>query len=246
MRIIPVLDILNGVVVHGVAGKRDRYLPIKSVLTSSRDPSVVLNVIREQFSLTSFYLADLDAIQFCQLNRCVLAELLRSEVSVIVDAGIRSEGDVEELLDLGASQVVVALESLPSLAAVDRIISSFDSEQLIFGLDLKGGQPLTADSTCRTHSPWELAKQFCDVGFTSMIVLDLAAVGMNEGIPTLELCCRLRRDFPSLTLVTGGGVSCVADLQAAEESGVDGLLVASALHSGQLTPSDLQTGQMSP
>jgi phosphoribosylformimino-5-aminoimidazole carboxamide ribotide isomerase len=50
---------------------------------------------------------------------------------------------------------------------------------------------------------------------------------------------RLRDDFPTVELVAGGGVRGREDLEQLAEVGVDGALVATALHTGALTRSDL-------
>ncbi|MFO0865589.1 MAG: HisA/HisF-related TIM barrel protein [Gemmataceae bacterium] len=62
MRIIPVLDLLHGQVVRGIAGQRDHYRPIVSRWTTSADPLTVAQSLRDAFGLTHFYVADLDAI----------------------------------------------------------------------------------------------------------------------------------------------------------------------------------------
>ena len=80
-----------------------------------------------------------------------------------------------------------------------------------------------------------------DCGYQNVIVLDLSAVGMQSGTPTLELCRQLRSQLEHGTIMTGGGVSSLADLQAALKSGIDGVLVASALHDGQMTESDVRS-----
>ena len=38
MKVVPVIDILNGVVVHAVRGKRSEYKPLQSSLSNSVDP----------------------------------------------------------------------------------------------------------------------------------------------------------------------------------------------------------------
>ena len=62
MRIIPVLDMLNGIVVRGVGGRRSEYQPIVSRLTSSTDPVEVARVLVYAFQPAEMYVADLDAI----------------------------------------------------------------------------------------------------------------------------------------------------------------------------------------
>ena len=70
--------------------------------------------------------------------------------------------------------------------------------------------------------------------------LDLARVGVAEGIATGALCRTLLQRFPNLRLITGGGVRSVDDLRAAEALGVEAVLVASALHDGRLGPEDVE------
>jgi hypothetical protein len=41
MRILPVLDLMNGVVVRGVGGRRSEYRPVASRLAVSADPADV-------------------------------------------------------------------------------------------------------------------------------------------------------------------------------------------------------------
>ena len=62
MLAIPVLDVLNGVIVRGVGGRRNEYRPVESVLTPSARPLDVARAFRDRLSLTTLYLADLDGI----------------------------------------------------------------------------------------------------------------------------------------------------------------------------------------
>ena len=62
MRVIPVLDIKDGLVVRGIGGRRDEYRPIASKLTASCQPVDVARAFRDLLGLEEIYLADLDAI----------------------------------------------------------------------------------------------------------------------------------------------------------------------------------------
>jgi phosphoribosylformimino-5-aminoimidazole carboxamide ribotide isomerase len=66
------------------------------------------------------------------------------------------------------------------------------------------------------------------------VVLDLARVGVGTGVGTEELCARLHRHDPALQLTAGGGVRGPDDIQALYASGVQYVLVASALHDGRI------------
>ena len=242
MQILPVIDILNAVVVRGIAGQRDKYQPIKSCLTKSRDPSVVIRALQDKFGLTDFYMADLDSIQSRELNRCTIAELSRMPGNMYADCGMKTCEDVDELLALGVGKVIVALETLPDLSTARQMVRQFAADNLVFSLDLKHGRPLVSADEWVGVEPLEICRQAVDCGFQQFVVLDLAAVGTSNGTPTLGLCSELRELVPDGFIITGGGIRGVGDLKAAEDAGVDAVLVASALHDGSLTPEDLRVG----
>src|SRR5437868_13104425 len=62
MPILPVIDLMGGQVVRGVAGRREAYRPMVSTLTDSSDPLAVACAFRKRFGFEELYLADLDAI----------------------------------------------------------------------------------------------------------------------------------------------------------------------------------------
>ena len=241
MLTIPVLDILNGVVVRGVAGNRQQYRPIRSLLTESVDPSVVLRTIQQEFALTEFYIADLDAIQGRLLNRCILAELSHSTDSLIVDRGVRNASEIDELLELDVRNIVIALETLPDISTASQWIDEFGSQQLVASIDLKNGVPLIANPKWAEKTASDIAAQLMDIGFTQFIVLDLASVGTNTGLSSLPLCQELKFRSPSCRMITGGGIQGVGDLKDAHDAGIDAVLIASALHDGRVTAKDLQS-----
>jgi phosphoribosylformimino-5-aminoimidazole carboxamide ribotide isomerase len=78
-----------------------------------------------------------------------------------------------------------------------------------------------------------------DLGARRIIVLDLARVGGGAGTGTEELCSRMASTFPKVTVIAGGGVAGRADLLRLKAAGVAAVLVASALHDGRITKTDL-------
>jgi phosphoribosylformimino-5-aminoimidazole carboxamide ribotide isomerase len=65
-------------------------------------------------------------------------------------------------------------------------------------------------------------------------VLDLARVGMGEGVGTEPVCRSLRCIDPKLQIISGGGVRGLGDLESLAQAGCDAALVASALHDGRV------------
>jgi phosphoribosylformimino-5-aminoimidazole carboxamide ribotide isomerase len=73
-----------------------------------------------------------------------------------------------------------------------------------------------------------------ELGVRRMIVLDLARVGVGEGVGTEDLCRQMRAADQNLEIIAGGGVRGRDDLKRLADAGCDAALVASALHDGRI------------
>jgi len=239
MRIVPVLDLLGSQVVRGVAGQRDQYRPLQTRLVEGSDPMSVATAIRNTFGYSQFYVADLDAILNGEPNPSILQALCAARFSLVVDAGIRRSQDAGPIFDTGVDQVVAGLETLESPRALAELVRQYGAGRIVFSLDLRDGKILSNGSAWPNREPFEVAKCAIEAGCTHLIVLDIARVGTGGGVPTLGLCDQIRRAFPSETIFTGGGVRGVEDLRTLDRAGIDGVLIASALHDGTIAPSDL-------
>lgn len=237
MKIIPVIDILDKIVVRGVAGNRVEYRPIESRLTKSVLPLEVAKALRLHCQTDRLYLADLDAIVNGSLDEALYEELEKEGSRLILDAGVQEEIQLTRLIKTGATQVVCGLESLASREFLRNALSQYGAEKIIFSLDMKQEQPITKIPEWRSCTAEEIATEVIEWGARELIVLDLADVGTGKGVSTVSLCQKLKQSFPTVKLITGGGVKTEADWGACRKTeAIDGLLVASAVHQGTLTP----------
>jgi phosphoribosylformimino-5-aminoimidazole carboxamide ribotide isomerase len=253
MEIIPVLDLARGIAVHARAGERAGYQPLRSVLLPDcvGDPVALIRTFRERLGAERCYVADLDAIVGGPLQSAVLRRLAQREgslsASLLVDAGIHSPDAALELLSLGVSDVVVGLETLRAFAELAAVLEAVGSHRVVFSLDLRMGHPIL-HSDRRQHSApspagfvadgLRLATEAVDTGATRLLLLDLGRVGTGEGVD-LGLLEALRRRFPHVQLFAGGGVRSRLDLDRLRAAGCDAALVASALHDGSITATDM-------
>src|SRR5205809_499111 len=90
MRIFPVLDLMHGQVVRGIAGRRSEYRPLQSSLTDSAHPQAVARAIRVHFRLSDLYLADLDAIAGQPPAIDIFTALQAEGFTLLIDAGLRT------------------------------------------------------------------------------------------------------------------------------------------------------------
>ncbi|MBX3443190.1 MAG: hypothetical protein KF774_12360 [Planctomyces sp.] len=233
--VLPVLDLLGGQVVHGIAGRRQNYRPVDSQLAPSARPSAIASAFRIRFGFREAYVADLDAIQGGPLQQGALVDIQRSGLDLWLDAGVRDARDVERLAGFRPARIILGLESLDHPNRLAEIARTADLERLVFSLDLRDGRAMTEGDGWPAE-PLEIAAFAWSLGLRTMIVLDVAAVGVSGGLSTLPLCAAIRARHTDATLITGGGVRSAADLRNAAGSGVDRVLVASCLHEGSLTP----------
>lgn len=234
MQIFPVLDIQDSIVVRGVAGEREKYLPVESCIATSSEPLDVAKAFRSEFGLKTLYLADLDAIQHGEPNYELYGRLNEAGFELLIDAGIRNAFDAEAALMAGAAKVVIGLETWPLLSTLEMLTHQIGPERLIFSLDLKNGELIKSFPDVMSDDPVDIGASVIEAGIRELIVLDLAAVGTGSGLATLETCQELRDFAPRISLITGGGVRSADDLAAVAEAGVDGVLIASALHDGSI------------
>jgi phosphoribosylformimino-5-aminoimidazole carboxamide ribotide isomerase len=240
MRILPVLDLKAGVVVRGVAGRRHEYRPIEGLLAADARPTTVARAFVDRLGLTECYLADLDAIAGAEPAWGVYRELIDCGLHLWIDAGV---ADVQRAAALGdfshsgrrLARAIAGLETVPTADTLRTLVAAVGPARLTFSLDLREGRPLTSSPDWSGRQPVEIAAAAVEAGVPSMVVLDLARVGVGSGVGTEPLCRELRARWPGLELAAGGGVRSVADLESLAAAGCDAALVASALHDGRIT-----------
>jgi phosphoribosylformimino-5-aminoimidazole carboxamide ribotide isomerase len=234
MRIVPVLDLKDGVVVRAVAGRRKAYRPIQSRLTKSCRPADVARAFRDKFGFRELYLADLDAIAGRPPALAVYSQIQQLGLALWVDAGITDHLSAVALVGEGIQNIVAGLETIPSPGVLEEIVETLGSRRVIFSLDLKDGLPLGNLAGWQRPEAWSIAMQAIKSGVRRIIVLDLARVGTGKGFGSEILCQRLSHELPTVEIIAGGGVSDEEALRRLQGYGISAVLVASALHDGRI------------
>lgn len=237
MKVIPVLDILEGVAVHAVMGKRKEYKPLKSLLCDSADPLDVALAFRNS-GFRWLYVADLDAIIGGWNNAALVKQIAdETELSLMVDSGVDNEGKAELLIRYGVSKVVVGTETLKDLAFLENAVSAFGAESVVVSLDMMNGQVLGKFNLEGFSDPVSLLLGLQGIGINEVILLDLARVGSGKGVDFALVSDVL--DSVELDVLVGGGVRNMNDLEELDKMGISGVLLATALHSGKIPVDEL-------
>jgi phosphoribosylformimino-5-aminoimidazole carboxamide ribotide isomerase len=248
VRIIGVIDLKDGQAVHARGGRRDEYALVSEAAGTviNGDAVKLAGVYREIFGLTNIYVADLDAIGSAvgrgpdkvrattTPNVAVVRRICKRGGHVFIDDGVATLDHAHRVAAAGAHEVIVGLETLTSFDLLRDICRHCP---VTFSLDLRNGIPM--NGTGRTGlSPEDLAREAVAAGAKAIIVLDVARVGGTAG-PDTEMLNRIRPVVTGAALLAGGGVRGLDDLKLLDRIGCDGALIATALHDGRLTASDV-------
>jgi len=231
-RIIPVIDVMGGQAVRAIGGRREMYAPVESMLTNSTEPLVVAKALLAAAGGNELYVADIDALQGHRPRLAWLKELTDGGCRAIVDSGVKTAADAIPIAAVGAS-VVVGTETLSRYEELKTLVQAWEPERVLLSVDLRNGRVVGNEAVWGCNpDPAAVIEKGTEAGVRRFIVLELARVGTGVGPGTVELCSQLRQRFPGVELFAGGGVRNWSDVDALGEAGVDGVLVASALHDG--------------
>jgi phosphoribosylformimino-5-aminoimidazole carboxamide ribotide isomerase len=242
VKIIPVIDVLEGRVVHAVRGRRKEYQPLKSNLCASTNPVDVAAALKG-LGFSELYVADLDAITRGQANFSIFKNIAdKTGFELMVDAGIDTLKKAESVLESQVSKVIIGTETLPSISLVAEAIRLFGSDRVVVSLDLMGERVISGFKLGALKDPVAFLREFQEAGVSQIIVLDLARVGSGEGVNVPFLREVLRN--MKANLYVGGGIRDIKDLVELKGVGVFAVLIATALHSGKISPEGLKQAKL--
>lgn len=238
MKVIPVIDILNGAAVHAVKGKRSEYKPLQSTLTKSTEPLGVAEAFKA-LGFKELYVADLDAIIDCREDFEHIRQIAeKTGLSLLVDAGVTGIERAHRLMESGVAKLIIGTETLKSKTFVAEALQHFGSDHVVLSLDLKDGKVLAQPTFIGPTEPMQLLREFKAMGVSQVIVLDLSRVGSGEGVDTVFLKEVIGKT--GMDVYVGGGVRDIDDLIELRSIGVSGALIATSLHTGKIAIADLK------
>lgn len=225
MNIIPVLDLLNGVVVHAKKGLRAQYQPIESQLTASKHATDIVKAFLDIYPFQTLYIADLDAIQKTtrsnNVNEIKKIQHAFPSLKIWLDAGVSNMDDLKFWQSLEIHPVIGS-ENLTNFHAFSLLNQALDG-QFSLSLDFmpEGYQ-----------GPIELLQ--ANDWPQDVIAMTLANVGADTGVDLTTIQTMLAKKNDQHIYVAGG-IRGLDDLYQLKELNVHGALIASALHNKKLT-----------
>ncbi len=231
MKIIPVIDLLDGTVVHAKKGERQNYKAIQSQLTHSSKPLEIVAALLEYFPFQHLYIADLNAIQrleHAQDNYSTIESIAtrHPQLEIWVDAGINTIAALNKWGKLNV-RLILGSENFANLAEYQTVKAQVN-QPFLLSLDyLPNGY----------KGPEELIKSSADWP-DDIILMSLGHVGSNQGSNT-SLLASFKPASTTHRLYAAGGIRNIDDLMQLKELNIHGTLIATALHNRKISPEQL-------
>jgi phosphoribosylformimino-5-aminoimidazole carboxamide ribotide isomerase len=183
------------------------------------------------------HLVDLDGAKAGHpVNDQLIGKIASSvKVPVQVGGGLRTEQDVDRLLSLGVSRVILGTAAIEDREFVYKLLAKH-GEKVAIGIDARDGFVATRGwlETSQVKAE-DLAVQLAEHGAKTFIFTDISRDGMMGG-PNVEAITQLAK-VSGQTVIASGGVSKMEDLTRLAQqagNGVGGAIVGKALYTGSI------------
>jgi phosphoribosylformimino-5-aminoimidazole carboxamide ribotide isomerase len=148
--------------------------------------------------------------------------------------GVRSLADVETVLELGATRVILGTAAVQNPDLVAHAVVRFGAQQIVVGIDAREGQVVTHGwQATSDRTAVEVGRAMRQLGVVRIVYTDTARDGMLSGV-NVESTAELAR-ATGLRVIASGGVASLADvlrLKAAAGAGIEGVIIGQALYTG--------------
>ena len=231
MLLIPAIDLRNGFCVRLLQGESDKET------VYSNDPAAMA-VTFEEAGAKRLHLVDLDgAFQGEGANISSIRSILKNvSIPVQIGGGLRTEEDIERMLALGVSAVIVGTMAVKRPDVLEKLLKKYTDEQIILGIDarnrkvsIEGWKESTEIQDVKFALRWK------NSGIKRVVFTDISRDGMLSG-PNLA-ALREMAEHTGLKIVASGGISSMDDLEqlkTLEPNGVDQAISGKAIYEGKI------------
>jgi phosphoribosylformimino-5-aminoimidazole carboxamide ribotide isomerase len=225
---IPAVDLRDGACVQLVGGSyKEERIRLDNPVEVARS--------WQHFGFSRLHVVDLDAATDRGSNLSIVRAILDEvDVPVQVGGGIRSGDLVEELLDAGATSVIVGTRAIEEIEWLAGVAARHPGE-VIVACDVRERR-ITTRGWVRTLplDILDVVDELNALPLGGLLVTAVHREGQMQGtdLPLMEDVAEASH-FP---VFASGGVSSMQDLRALEHRGITGVVIGMALYTGVLDP----------
>lgn len=229
-RIIPCLDVKDGVVVKGVQFRNHRIIgDVFELALRYRDEGADELVFYDITASSDGRVVDKDWIK--QISAKI-------DIPFTVAGGIRTMEDAKRILNFGADKISVNSPALERPEFITELAQAFGSQCVVVGIDSKregdkltvyqytGDETKTVKSTRETMA-W--ASRVQELGAGEIVLNCMDVDGVRKGYDVDQLA--KLRETVTIPIIGSGGAGAIDDFKNLfDQTGADGALAASVFH----------------
>ena len=228
MIVIPAIDLLEGKCVQLYQGDFNQTEQVAD------DPFNQLDRFIED-GAEIIHIVDLDGARDQSKRQYQLIQQLceRSSVPIQVGGGIRSLETVEQLIEAGASRLVIGTAALDDLDFLIQAVKKYP-EAIVVGIDAKNEKVATHGwETVSEIDYLEFARKIEALGVKTIVFTDISKDGTMSG-PNLKQLNAINQAV-QCRIVASGGISQYDDLKAVAQLGIKEAIVGKAIYQEKIT-----------
>lgn len=230
MVIIPAIDIKDGQCVRLLKGE---FSTVHKVAEDAVETALGFRACGAKL----IHMVDLDgALVGAGKNRAVVRKVIEQVgTPVELGGGIRTIEDVDAVIDLGVSRVIIGSAAVENPLLVREAVQKY-GDRIAVGIDAKDGFVKTRGWTVDSGIEYiEFSRQMESISVKTIIFTDIDSDGTLAG-PSMSRLCALRRAV-SCDIVASGGVTTMEDLAKLDAEGINAAILGKTIYSGKI---DLQ------
>jgi len=228
MLIIPAVDIMGGKCVRLVQGDPTR---LKVYFNNPLEAAKLL----EDQGAELIHLIDLDAALGSGQNMDAIEKILKNlRVKVQIGGGIRTLEKAETILKLGASRVIFGTAAVQNPTLIKEAVRRYGSTRVAVAIDEKEGKVTFHGWKDRSEINYlDLARSFEAVEVGTIIFTSTSVDGTLKGLQMKKIVRLV--ETVKVPVIASGGIASLNDLIMLAGTGVEGVVVGTALYEEKFT-----------
>lgn len=235
IEIIPAIDIIDGKCVRLKQGDFET----KTIYSDS--PADVAKSF-EDIGISRLHLVDLDGAKTGKIVNIKALRAISNATELVIDfgGGIKTEEDVRNVFDAGASFISIGSIAVKEPEKVAGWINIFGGDKIMIGADARGEEIyIDGWQTQTSHKLLPFINNYITQGITQVFVTDIERDGLLNG-PSLNTYRKIVNQIPGVDLIASGGVSDIDDIYKLEELGCSGVIVGKALYENKISVDEIK------
>lgn len=229
IELIPAIDIINGKCVRLTKGNYHQ----KTVY--SDNPAEVA-VQFERMGFKRLHVVDLDGARSEHIVNGNVLKAITHATHLVVDfgGGIKTDEDIAEAFDNGASMVTVGSVAVTQKDLFTKWLHRYGPARIILGADVRDGK--ISVKGWKEDSGFSLLpflNEYTKTGVRQVLCTDISKDGTMKG-PAISLYKQIKANLPNLHLIASGGVSCNEDIVKLQQEGIEAAVFGKAIYENKI------------